>query len=109
MADSGNVLLAGGGLDTLVAIGGPGSRTLGDLLRDAAAVARSLPPREAGGEVLLFCEDRYRFAAGLLGSWVAGFPVALPPNAQIETIRALAGSRAFLHDGAGEGGTDPRP
>src|SRR5207253_3157804 len=95
----------------LVATGGPGNRTLADLLRDAAAVARALPSG-AGGEVLLFCEDRYRFAAGLLGAWMAGFPVALPPNAQVETIRMLSerpGTRAFFHDGAGGGGTDLRP
>lgn len=111
MAPPGNLLLADGEPDTMVAIGAPGNRTLADLLRDAAAVARALPPFTAGGEVLLFCEDRYRFAAGLLGAWVAGFPVALPPNAQAETLRILAArpaTRAFLHDGADGTGLDLR-
>ena len=112
MDHSGNMLLAGGAPDTMVATGAAGNRTLADLLRDAAAIARALPPSAAGGEVLLFCEDRYRFAAGLLGAWVAGFPVALPPNAQAETIRALAArptTTAYLHDAANGGGIDLRP
>ena len=43
MAAPGNLLLATGDPDSLVATGGPGNRTLADLLRDAAAVARALP------------------------------------------------------------------
>ena len=110
----GDVLLAACAPETLVAVGGPGSRTLGELLGDAGAVARALPAPEPGAEVLLFCEDRYRFAAGLLGAWARGFAVALPPNAQGETLRLLASreqTRAFLHDhdGAAAGGIDLRP
>lgn len=111
MADTGNVLLAAGEPGTIVATGGPGSRTRADLLCDAAAAARTLPRPTAGAEVLLFCEDRYRFAAGLLGAWMAGFPVALPPNAQPETLRLLAArstTAAYLHDGAGTAGVDLR-
>jgi 4-coumarate--CoA ligase (photoactive yellow protein activation family) len=103
----GEELFAGAARDRLVAVGAPGSRTLGDLLRDAASVAQALPA--TGGEVLLCCEDRYLFAAGLLGAWSAGRAVALPPNAQPGTLRLL-GARAsgLLHDGAASHGIDLR-
>jgi len=103
MVDLGNLCFAAGEPDTLVAIGGAGERTLADLLRDAGAIARSLPPKpQPGDEVLLSCEDRYWFTAGLFGAWLAGFGVALPPNTQPETIRLLAArptTKTFLHDG----------
>jgi acyl-CoA synthetase (AMP-forming)/AMP-acid ligase II len=112
MADPGNVCIASGEPDALVAIGSAGDRTLADLLRDAAAIARSLPPKpQPGDEVLLACEDRYWFTAGLLGAWLAKFAVALPPNTQPETLRLLAArprTKAFLHDGKGESERDMR-
>ncbi len=102
----GEELFAGAARDRIVGVGGPGSRTLGDLLRDAAVVARALPAA-AGGEVLLCCEDRYFFAAGLVGAWSAGRLVALPPNAQPGTMRLLAArASGFLHDGAASEGID---
>jgi len=74
MVDLGNLCFAAGEPDTLVAIGGAGERTLADLLRDAGAIARSLPPKpQPGDEVLLSCEDRYWFTAGLFGAWLAMF------------------------------------
>ena len=108
MSLSGKLLIGDGATGAVVAVGAPGSRTLGDLLGDAASVARALPAA-GGGEVLLFCEDRYLFCAGLLGAWMAGFPVALPPNGLAATLRLFASkSPAFLHDGAGSGGLDLR-
>ena len=93
--------------DAPVALGDAGTRAAHDLLAASAAVARFLAAAP-DGEVLVVCDDRYRFAAALLGSWRAGRRVLLPPNGQPETIRALAhatGVAAFLHDrpGAPEG------
>jgi 4-coumarate--CoA ligase (photoactive yellow protein activation family) len=90
-----------------VALGEGGARSAEDLLRASSSVARFLAGVPAG-EVLLVCDDRFRFAAGLLGAWRAGRSVLLPPNGQPETIRTLAHSAgvvAFLHDrpGAPEG------
>ena len=93
--------------DELVAIGEAGDRTAAELLADSGRVATFLLHRGAG-ELLLICQDRYRFAAGLLGAWRARKAVLLPPNGQPETIASLARSPrvcAFLHDrpGAPEG------
>lgn len=83
-----------------VAVGDRGPRTVGDLRADAARIAAALadlPP----GDVLLACEDRYRFAAALLGTWRAGRVATLPPNGAPGTIHALSGGSAvgpFLHD-----------
>jgi len=94
-----------------VALGDAGGRTAGALLADAGRVGRALSHHPAG-EVLLISEDRYHFAAGLLGAWWAGHAVLLPPNGQPESVRELArapGVRAFLHDRPGTGeGTDLR-
>ena len=75
--------------DTLVAVGRTGSCTARALLADIRRVAlrlQGVPP----GEVLVVCEDRYRFAVGLLAAWHAGRAVALPPNTQRELIHHLA-------------------
>ena len=87
----------------LVAVGDAGPRTLADLLADSARIARALRGRPAG-DVLLIFEDRYAFAAALLGAWRARRAVLLPPNGQPDTIRTLArrqGVAAFLHDRRG--------
>jgi len=87
--------------EDVVARGGAGDRTARDLLEDARRVAGALS-RDAPGEVLLVCSDRYLFAAGLLGAWAAGHVVLLPPNGQPDVLRGLAGEplvRAFLDDG----------
>jgi acyl-coenzyme A synthetase/AMP-(fatty) acid ligase len=89
--------------DRVVALGGAGPRTNADLLDASARVARTLRAR-APGDVLLIFEDRFSFAAALLGAWRAGRAVLLPPNGQPETIRTLAARpdvAAFLHDRAG--------
>ena len=39
---------------------------------------RALPAAGPGSELLVICQDRYRFAVGLLAAWQAGHCVALP-------------------------------
>jgi acyl-coenzyme A synthetase/AMP-(fatty) acid ligase len=94
-----------------VAVGEGTLRTAADLEADAGRVAGALGDAPAG-EVVIVCSDRYRFAAALLGAWAAGHSVRLPPNAQPETVRAVASSplvRAVLHDRDGApGGSDVR-
>ncbi len=98
--------------DALVAFGEAGDRTAAQLLRDVAAVRRALPASPGpGDELLVICQDRYRFAVGLLAAWQAGFGVALPPNGAPETVRALAhrpGVRGLLDDIDGGEGLDLR-
>jgi acyl-CoA synthetase (AMP-forming)/AMP-acid ligase II len=96
--------------DDLVAVGVAGDRTAAHLAGAAARIAEALP---GGGarDVLVVAEDRYQFAAALLGAWAAGHRVALPPNAQGGAIRALA-DRAevctILHDTHEDIGVDVR-
>lgn len=95
----------------LVAFGEEGDRTVAELLSDVAAVRRALPAASPGSEVLIICQDRYRFAVGLLAAWQAGHGVALPPNGQPDTVRALAGRpgvAALLDDIDGGEGLDLR-
>lgn len=98
---SGLVPLAHARPDAPVAVGEPGPRRAGELLRDARAVAARLPAAAPGSEVLVVCGDRYHVAAAVLGAWLKGHAVALPPNAQPEAVRSLAarpGVAALLHD-----------
>jgi acyl-coenzyme A synthetase/AMP-(fatty) acid ligase len=94
-----------------VAFGEGGARCAADLLADASRIARALEGFSAG-ELTLACADRYHAAAALLGSWMAGRPVALPPNGQDEAVRAAvraSPSGVLLHDRAGaEDGVDLR-
>lgn len=95
--------------DHLVAVGDAGPRTTAELRDASARVARALRAR-APGDVLLIFEDRFAFAAALLGAWRAGRAVLLPPNGQPETIRTLAARpdvAAFLHDRAGSSEGEP--
>jgi acyl-coenzyme A synthetase/AMP-(fatty) acid ligase len=105
-------LLARHGPGSLVAVGGEGDRSAGDLLRDAAAVARALPPASSRADrALVVCDDRYRFAVCLLAAWKTGRVVALPPNGQPGTIRRLAaedGAMMVLGDGDHLPGLDVR-
>ncbi|MCO5169078.1 MAG: AMP-binding protein [Planctomycetes bacterium] len=86
--------------DRLVALGPPGERTLGDLLRDAAGLAARLPAGPPG-EVVMACDDRYLVAAAALAAWARGHAVALPPSGQPAAVERLAGDpavRALVHD-----------
>ena len=93
----------------LVAVGDAGPCTVADLQSASARVAQALRGRPPG-DVLLIFEDRFAFAAALLGAWRAQRAVLLPPNGQLDTIRALAHRpdvAAFLHDRPGsEDGED---
>ena len=92
-------------------------RAWGDLLADAAALARRLPAGGGGatgtaGALMVACADRYHFAAALLAVWQVGRVAALPPNGRPETIDALCVAECIplvLHDGGGSGGLDVRP
>jgi len=81
--------------------------TAGVLRRVARELAQALPaPTPDADEVVVLCRDRALFAAALLGAWEAGHVVALPPNPQPETVRALRhrpGVATVVH-----GGEDPR-
>jgi acyl-coenzyme A synthetase/AMP-(fatty) acid ligase len=81
-----------------------------DLCAHVAGFADLLsPPPSEGEELLVVCRDRYRFAVALLAAWTRGFSVALPPNAQPETIRSLrAKARTVIHDADGVLGIDVR-
>ncbi|MBI5544134.1 MAG: acyl-CoA synthetase [Deltaproteobacteria bacterium] len=101
--------------DALVAFGGEGEdageRTAAELRSDVASVRRALPAPEPGSELLVICQDRYRFVVGLLAAWQAGHSVALPPNGQPETIHALVrrpGVKLLLDDIDGGEGLDLR-
>ncbi|MFW6051015.1 MAG: AMP-binding protein [Myxococcota bacterium] len=95
-------LLARHGPHAPVAFGPAGQRTASHLMRDAAEVARALPPAAGESQVLLvFQRDRYAMAAALLGAWRAGHAVALPPNTRREAVLAVRErpeTVAVLHD-----------
>ena len=92
-------------------------RTTERFLSDARAIAAHLPPAPAASrgdrsEIILVCHDRYLFAAAMIAAWERGYVVALPPNAQEQTVTALrkSGSVAtVVHDVEGMFGIDVRP
>ncbi|MGI5860841.1 MAG: AMP-binding protein [Myxococcales bacterium] len=97
--------------EDLVAVAGASDRTAADLMRDVAAIAAALPPADPPGEILVICQDRYHFTAALLAAWQVGHAVALPPNGQPETVRALSSQpnvRMLLHDTEEGDGLDLR-
>ncbi|HXU06608.1 MAG TPA: AMP-binding protein [Polyangia bacterium] len=80
-------------------------RSWGELLADAARLARGLPA-DAATEVMVACADRYLCAVALLAAWHSGRSAALPPNSRQETIDRLCAERGIsliLHDGGGQG------
>lgn len=85
-----------------VAFGAAGAKSAGELLRDAACIARALPEPSPGSHVLLVCGgDRYAMAAAWLGILARGHAVALPPNLRRESIFAVQArpeTVALLHD-----------
>jgi len=86
-----------------VAIGQDGPRTFAELCAAAAAIAAALA-RRPEARVVLACDDRYHFAAGLLGAWEAGRQVVLPPNTQPAALAAWTGrgDALLLHDRPGQ-------
>lgn len=100
MTELADLLLSKHTPDAWVAVGSPSgplsaSKTKGDLLADAARIARSIPPLALGEQVLLvFRQDRYAFAAALLAVWSraadSGSACAcLPPNQRGATVSEL--------------------
>ncbi len=95
----------------VVAFGPRGDVTAREVLGGARAVASALPKADVGDQVIVLCRDRLAFAAALFGAWEAGFGVALPPNAQPETVKAIRHRPEIvtvLHDGEGPKGIDVR-
>jgi acyl-coenzyme A synthetase/AMP-(fatty) acid ligase len=93
---------------SLVAVGEGGDRTAADLVRDARAIARTLPAPFPGSEVLVVCGDRYAFTACIVAAWSRGHGVALPPNLLERTADELSGLPGVcdvLHDGEAPRGT----
>src|SRR6185295_5324193 len=66
-----------------------------DLSRDVDALAGAVASH-GPGRWLLFADDAYAFAVGLLALWQSGSTAVVPPNAQPGTLAELA---------AGAGGT----
>ncbi|MET0341508.1 MAG: AMP-binding protein [Polyangiales bacterium] len=96
-----STLLALHAPDALVCFGGEGGRDAAQLAAYAKAIAAALPRERGDARVVLACADRYRFAAGLLAIWRAGYTAELPVNGQPATLRELAaapGVIASLHD-----------
>lgn len=84
--------------------------TAAELCAHVAGFAELLPDAP-GDEIVVICRDRYRFAVAVLAAWQRGLSVALPPNAQPETLRAMrerAGVRTVVHDVDGGLGIDVR-
>lgn len=96
-----------------VALGRNGDVTVTDLLALAEALAHSLPAAKHDGaqDVAIVCADRFRFAAALLGVWLAGHRVALPANDRLETLELLRQRTplvAVLGDGQASANVDLR-
>jgi acyl-coenzyme A synthetase/AMP-(fatty) acid ligase len=101
-------LLARHAADALVATG-TRPRTASDLVDDAHAIARALPPEIEGREVVLVADDRYAFAAALIACTMRRAIAALPPSAQPEMVREIRHREnvvTVLHDRAGMRGID---
>jgi 4-coumarate--CoA ligase (photoactive yellow protein activation family) len=97
--------------EDVVATGEGGARTMGQLLADAHTIAQELLNFPRGGEVAVVCHDRYFFAAALLAAVERELVVALPPNAQPETVKQLRSSGTVFHvitDHDGTPGIDVR-
>jgi acyl-CoA synthetase (AMP-forming)/AMP-acid ligase II/3-hydroxymyristoyl/3-hydroxydecanoyl-(acyl carrier protein) dehydratase len=96
-----SLLSATDGLERIVAFDSVSSRSLGDFLRDVAALARELDG-ELGRRWLVCTEDAYRVAVSLFAAAATGARVALPPNLQPGTLAELAAdsARVLVDDGA---------
>ena len=73
-----------------VAFGREGERSDADLRRDVAALAARIAPAR-GRDLVLYCDDAYAFAVGLLATACTGARAVLPPSRQPGTLRELAG------------------
>lgn len=97
--------------DSVVAWDAGRKTTAAELSAHVAGFAELLPEAMPGDEIVVICRDRYRFTVALLAAWQRGFSVALPPNAQPETMRVMrerANARTVVHDVDGGQGIDVR-
>lgn len=74
-------------------------RSYGELRALACGVAAALGSSGTALPALLLCEDRFYFAAALLGALEAGVSVTLPPSRGTASLGALGSSHVTLHDG----------
>ena len=79
-------LITGTPLDGVVAWRPDGPRRARDLLADAAALARRLPP---GRHLLNVCQDRYRYAVGFVAGLLDGRISLQPASQSAETLERL--------------------
>jgi acyl-coenzyme A synthetase/AMP-(fatty) acid ligase len=87
--------------EALAAFGAPRDVTHAELWGLARAIGDALSHVGAeGAPVLLLCEDRYYFAAALLGAWQAGLTVTLPPSRGSAAVGELGAKSLVVHDGA---------
>ncbi|MFV8753903.1 AMP-binding protein [Nannocystaceae bacterium ST9] len=114
--DLGRWILARHEPESAIAFGveGEAERTAERLLSDVARVVAVLPQAIPGDprEILCVAGDRYHFTVALLAAWQRGHRVALPPNAQVELLRALSDDEAIalvIHDTDEMSGLDLRP
>jgi 3-hydroxymyristoyl/3-hydroxydecanoyl-(acyl carrier protein) dehydratase len=109
--DANMTLLAQHAAESPVATGVEGAlgatKSKADLLLDAAKVAHTLPVLSGERRILMvFRQDRYAYAAALLGAWSRGYSVCLPPNQRGTTISDLLKTGtvgALLHDTGASG------
>ncbi|MGE0790143.1 MAG: class I adenylate-forming enzyme family protein [Sandaracinaceae bacterium] len=89
------------GPDSIVAWGNGKNTSAADMLAHVEGFASLLAPAESGQEIVVMCRDRYRFAVAMIAAWQRGYSIALPPNPQLETIRAIRerpGVVTAIHD-----------
>jgi acyl-coenzyme A synthetase/AMP-(fatty) acid ligase len=79
-------LVSGLGLDHTIAWTPEGPRQVRDLIADAQALARQLPP---GRHLLNVCHDRYRFAVGFVAGLLTGKTSLQPSSQSDETLRRM--------------------
>ena len=89
------------GPDSPVAWNREAVTTAAEMRAHVEVFAQLLTPATPGDELLVICEDRYRFAVALFAAWRRGYSVALPPNPRLDTIRAIRGRPrvvSLIHD-----------
>lgn len=98
-------------VDSEIAFGGEGVESAGALVGLAARISKELEGLDSGDTTVVACRDHFFFAAGLIGSWMAGHPVALPPNTQAATVGGVRDAEPgsiILHDTDATRGVDLR-
>ena len=91
-----------------IAVGRSGVRSGQQLCAHAEALRKQLVPlaaavvdRQAPGQLLVLCKDRYHFAVALLGAWQAGLAVAVPSSRAPAALAQLAAAPGVVSSVAG--------